>query len=183
MTNAIPSESTDLSPVLERNIEALHRRRAREAQSSWDERVALGFTNLTGRMLFVYCHIVFFSFWIIANLRWMPGLPFWDENFIFLSTVASIEAIFLSIFVLISQNRMATVADQRADLALQMALLSEHEMTKIASVIAGIAKKLNVHTGLDAEFEAITKDVAPEAVLDKIVESAEKHSNSAKRDQ
>jgi hypothetical protein len=56
-------------------------------------------------------------------------------------------------------------------------------MTKMAAVLAAIAKKLNVHTGVDAEFEAITKDVAPEAVLDKIAESAEKHSNSPKRDQ
>lgn len=165
-----------LSPALERNIEALGQRRAREQSASWEERLALAFTRFTGRMLFVYLHLTFFGFWIIANLRWIPGIPSWDENFLVLATVASVEAIFLSIFVLITQNRMAAAADQRADLNLQIALLSEHEITKVATVIGAIAKKLDVHTSLDAEFEAITRDVAPEAVLDKIADSSEQPS-------
>jgi uncharacterized membrane protein len=161
----------DLSPALERNIEALSRRRAREQKASWGERVAQALTRFTGRMLFVYLHLAFFGFWIIANLRWIPVIPSWDESFMVLATVASVEAIFLSIFVLITQNRMAAAADQRADLNLQIGLLCEHEITKLATVIGAIAKKLDVHTGLDAEFEAMTKDVAPEAVLDKIADS------------
>jgi uncharacterized membrane protein len=48
-----------------------------------------------------------FGFWIVANLHWVPGVPVWDESFVVLAMLASVEAIFLSTFVLISQNRMA----------------------------------------------------------------------------
>ena len=70
-----------------------------------------------------------FGFWIVANLDWVPGVPAWDPSFVVLAMAASVEAIFLSTFVLISQNRMA--ADKRADLDLQVSLLAEHEVTRL----------------------------------------------------
>jgi uncharacterized membrane protein len=82
--------------------------------------------------------------------------------------VASVEAIFLSTFVLISQNRMAAAADKRADLDLQVSLLAEHEVTKLATLVSGIADRLGVTTEADAEVEEIARDVAPEAVLDEL---------------
>jgi uncharacterized membrane protein len=89
-----------------------------------------------------------------------------------LAMIASVEAIFLSTFVLISQNRMAAAADKRADLDLQVSLLAEHEITRLATLISGIADRLGVRTEADAELDEITQDVAPEAVLDEI-EAAE----------
>jgi uncharacterized membrane protein len=86
--------------------------------------------------------------------------------------VASVEAIFLSTFVLITQNRMAADADKRADLDLQISLLAEHELTKMATLLSAIADKQGVRTEVDAELEEIKKDVAPEAVLDKIESTA-----------
>ena len=86
--------------------------------------------------------------------------------------VASVEAIFLSTFVLISQNRMAAAADKRADLDLQVSLLAEHEVTRLVTLVLGIAERLGVETEADAEVEEIARDVAPEAVLDEI-EAAE----------
>jgi uncharacterized membrane protein len=59
---------------------------------------------------------VIFGFWIIANLGWIAGVRQWDESFVVLAMWASVEAIFLSTFVLISQNRMQAAADKRADL-------------------------------------------------------------------
>jgi uncharacterized membrane protein len=82
--------------------------------------------------------------------------------------VASVEAIFLSTFVLISQNRMAAAADRRADLDLQISLLAEHEVTRLVTMMSAIADRMRVKTEADADLEEITQDVAPEAVLDEL---------------
>jgi uncharacterized membrane protein len=82
--------------------------------------------------------------------------------------VASVEAIFLSTFVLISQNRMAAAADRRADLDLQISLLAEHEVTRLVTMMSAIADRMRVKTEGDADLEEITQDVAPEAVLDEL---------------
>jgi uncharacterized membrane protein len=85
-----------------------------------------------------------------------------------LAMMASVEAIFLSTFVLISQNRMSAAADKRADLDLQISLLAEHEVTKLVTLVSAIADRMGVVTKVDAELDEIKRDVAPEAVLDKI---------------
>ena len=82
--------------------------------------------------------------------------------------MASVEAIFLSTFVLISQNRMSAAADKRADLDLQISLLAEHEITRLVTLVSGIADRMGVNTEADAELDEIKQDVAPEAVLDEI---------------
>jgi uncharacterized membrane protein len=94
--------------------------------------------------------------------------PPWDPSFVVLAMIASVEAIFLSTFVLISQNRMAATADKRADLDLQVSLLAEHEVTKLVTLVSGIAERMGVTTEADVELDEITQDVAPEAVLDEI---------------
>jgi uncharacterized membrane protein len=85
-----------------------------------------------------------------------------------LAMMASVEAIFLSTFVLISQNRMSAAADKRADLDLQISLLAEHEVTKLVTLVSAIADRMGVETQVDTELDEIKRDVAPEAVLDKI---------------
>jgi uncharacterized membrane protein len=84
--------------------------------------------------------------------------------------VASVEAIFLSTFILITQNRMSAAADRRAELDLQISLLAEHEVTKLAALLSAVADRLRIQTEVDAEVEELKQDVAPEAVLDEIEE-------------
>jgi len=164
-----PPQPPGLTPALERNITALCRRRSREAAAAtWQDRVAEAITRFTGSLPFVYLHVAVFGFWIVANLGWIPGMPKWDESFVVLAMIASVEAIFLSTFVLITQNRMAAAADQRADLDLQISLLAEHEITKLATLLTAIAERLDVHTEADHELQEIQQDVAPDTVLDKI---------------
>jgi len=168
-----PHHPPPLAPVLDRNIRALWHRRAEEAQSaSWQERAADAMTRFSGSMPFIYIHIAFFGLWIAANLGWLPGIPIWDSSFAVLAMVASVEAIFLSTFVLMTQNRMAAAADKRADLDLQISLLAEHEITRLAKMLAAISEKLNVPLEDEAEVEEIKTDVAPEAVLDRIEETS-----------
>jgi uncharacterized membrane protein len=164
-----PPQPPGLSPVLARNIQALqHRRQREQEEATTEERLAETITRFTGSMRFVYLHLAVFGIWIMANLGWVPGVPSWDPSFVVLAMIASVEAIFLSTFVLISQNRMAAAADKRADLDLQVSLLAEHEITKLVTLVSGIAERMEVRTEADAELGEISQDVAPEAVLDEI---------------
>src|SRR5436305_7229130 len=160
--NSPPPEG--MSPVLERNIQALvERRRREETAATAQEKLADAITAFTGSMAFVYLHLAVFGFWIAANLHWVPGIPAWDESFVVLAMVASVEAIFLSTFVLISQNRMAVDADKRADLDLQISLLTEHELTMVASLQTQLAHKTNIKTKVEGELKEVQRDVAPDA--------------------
>jgi uncharacterized membrane protein len=162
-----------LTPVLERNIRLLSERKQREvAEASFGDRVAVEVTRLAGSMGFVCLHIAFFGFWIIANLGLIGSLPRWDPSFVVLATCASVEAIFLSTFVLISQNRMAEADAKRADLDLQISLLSEHEITKLATLLDAVARKIGVPVEGDRELEDVKQDVAPGEVLDQIESAA-----------
>jgi uncharacterized membrane protein len=167
-----PPKPPGLSSVLERNISALSERRKQdEARATTQEKLAETITRFTGSMFFVYIHLAIFGFWIIANLGWIPAVPKWDESFVVLAMWASVEAIFLSTFVLISQNRMQAAADKRADLDLQISLLAEHEITKLVTLVSALADHAGVRTEVDEELDEITQDVAPEAVMDEIEES------------
>ncbi|MBA2270147.1 MAG: DUF1003 domain-containing protein [Chthoniobacterales bacterium] len=84
---------------------------------------------------------------------------------------ASVEAIFLSTFVLISQNRMAEQADKRADLDLQASLLAEHEVMRLVTLVKQIAQRLEIEASRNPELEELEKDVRPEKVLDALEEN------------
>jgi len=154
-----------MTEVVHRNIDALLRRRQEdERDSTRSEKVADAITGFTGSMRFVVIHLVLFGTWIIWNLGWL-GLPEFDESFVVLAMAASVEAIFLSTFVLISQNRMTARADQRADLDLQISLLTEHEVTKLAGLVREIARKLEVGAADEPELDEVLTDVRPEEVM------------------
>src|SRR3954470_5381174 len=169
MSNVARQSSPDLAHVVDRNIKALlDHRREQEGSRSRQERIADAITRFTGSMRFVYIHLVVFGGWIIINLGWIPGLPRFDRSFVVLAMLASVEAIFLSTFVLISQNRMAALADRRADLDLQISLLAEHEVTRLIALVTVIAAKLGIDASMDAELSELARDVHPEKVLDKM---------------
>jgi uncharacterized membrane protein len=158
-----------LTEALEQNIEALAaRRRAERARASLQERVADRVTRFTGSMAFVYLHLAIVGAWIAINVGLVPGIAPFDETFVILATAASVEAIFLSTFVLISQNRMQADADQRADLDLHISLLTEHELTKLAGVVREIAERLGAEGQKAHDVREIEEDIDPERVLDEI---------------
>jgi uncharacterized membrane protein len=162
-----------LNSSLRRNIDALRRRREQEeAGASFQERLAAAITHFSGSMRFVYFHVALYGLWIAANLGWVPGLRPWDPTFVVLAMIASVEAIFLSTFILITQNRMAAAADRRVELDVQISLLAEAEITKLVELVAEIAARMNVPAAEHDEIEEMKRQVAPEAVLDAIEESA-----------
>ena len=164
-----PPGPDDLSSALRRNIQALEDRRRQEvAAAPAEARVAEAITRFTGSMRFVYVHLALYGAWIVVNLGVVPGIPKFDPSFVVLATVASVEAIFLSTFVLISQNRMAAAADKRADLDLHISLLTEHELTKLVELVTAMAERAGVRANADPEMAEVKRNVAPEAVLDEI---------------
>ena len=157
----------DLSSALRRNIETLRERRRQELSAAGrEEKLANAITAFTGSMRFVYVHLAIYGGWILYNL--LPGLAHFDPSFVILAMAASVEAIFLSTFVLISQNRAMAATDKRDDLDLHINLLAEHELTRLIMMVAAIAQKLEVRTGAEPEIGEITKDLAPDAVLSEI---------------
>ena len=164
-----PPRPEDLSSALRRNIQALEDRRKQEAAAAPAEaRIAEAITRFTGSMRFVYVHLALYCAWILVNLGVVSGVSKFDPSFVILAMVASVEAIFLSTFVLISQNRMAAAADKRADLDLHISLLTEHELTKLVELVTAMAERDGVRANADPEIEEVKRDVAPEAVLDEI---------------
>ena len=164
-----PPGPAGLNEALSRNIAALEQRRAQEeAAASLQDRLAQRITRFTGSMGFVYLHLLIYGAWILINTGVVPIVRPFDPSFVILASEASVEAIFLSTFVLISQNRMALAADKRADLDLHINLLAEHEITKLAAVIDAIAAHLGIEAEVPPEIGEVKKDVAPEAVLEEI---------------
>jgi uncharacterized membrane protein len=164
-------KSHGMAGVVERNLEALlARQKTEEKKRTAEEAIADRITGFTGSMYFVYLHLALFGIWILWNCDLLGLKPF-DPSFVVLAMVASVEAIFLSTFVLISQNRSTKQADRRAELELQVNLLAEHEITKLISLVSAIAKKLDIGAAHDDEIQELSKDVHPEKVMDFIDQS------------
>ena len=166
----VTGPSPDLARVVERNITALLSRRQREEASRRpQDRLADRITRFTGSIAFVVLHLILFGLWITVNL--LPHVPkawHFDPSFVVLAMFASVEAIFLSTFVLISQNRMQALADARADLDLQVSLLAEHEVTRLISLVTAMADRMGIEEARNPELAELARDVAPERVLDEI---------------
>jgi uncharacterized membrane protein len=169
-----------MAGVVERNIAALLERRQQEERSrNRDERIAEAISRVTGSMPVVYLHLVLVGLWVVINLGVTP-IPRFDPTFVILAMVASVEAIFLSTFVLITQNRMAAMADKRADLDLQISLLAEHEITRVITLLSEVAERMGIESANDPELAELAREVEPGHVLDSL-ESSEAAARGEER--
>jgi uncharacterized membrane protein len=170
-TPAIPDEENNplLADVIERNIRTIIRlRRKTAAERSLQDRIADAVTAFSGQTLFVYLHVVWFLFWILVNEGYFGVKPFDPFPYGLLTMIVSLEAIFLSAFVLISQNRLAEDAERRADLDLQIGLLTEHELTTALRMLHAIHHKLGIAVDDDHELADLEMETKPEDVLAEI---------------
>jgi len=177
----VPSRS--LTKVVDRNIATIARLRDEAEQAkSLQERGADVITRFSGSMTFVYIHAAWFTAWIVVNLGLVRLPPFDPYPFGLLTLIVSLEAIFLSTFVLLSQNRQAALADHRADLDLQINLLAEYEITRILSLVDRIADKLGIDACKDPELRELEKDVEPDQLLHEIdSQEAKNRSENGKK--
>jgi uncharacterized membrane protein len=119
-------------------------------------------------MIFAYIHIVWFGIWILLNTG-VFGIDVFDPfPYGLLTMIVSLEAIFLSTFVLISQNRLSEESESRADLDLQIGLLTEHELTRVLQMLDAIQSKLGVVDYKDKELVDLEMETKPEDVLAEI---------------
>ena len=158
-----------LSDVVENNIRSLLRLSAQRLRArNLQERLADGITHVSGRMFFVYIHVIWFAAWILLNTGHLGIESFDPYPYGFLTMIVSLEAIFLSTFVLISQNRLSAEADRRADLDMHIGLLNEAKMTHALTMLHSIQKKLEIGTDDDPALLDFLMETSPEEVLAEI---------------
>ena len=117
-------------------------------QRTVTERVSDLITKLVANMGFLLAQLVLIFSWSLVNLHVIPGLKAFDPfPFGVLALVVSFESVFLTIFVLISQNRMARQSERRSHLDLQVGMLSEQELTTILQML----QKLCQHMGVNVD--------------------------------
>jgi len=168
-----------LAGLVEKNITALVNRQIKEEKEKpFEEKIAERIGRFTGNLAFVYTHAVIFGMWIIWNMGWLGLKPF-DLDFSVLQLVTQVEAIFLTTFILMSQNSLDAQADKRADLDLQVSLISEHEITRLIAMVKDIAQKLGVEEAKNPEIEELSKDVVPEKLMDTLENEKEKNIKNA----
>ena len=117
------------------------------------ERIADGMTRIASSTVFLALHVIWFLVWIGINIGALPIVePFDPFPFGLLTMVVSLEAIFLSIFVLMTQNRESRIAEVREELSLQVILRMEAEVTKTLQLVAGLFTRLGHKVGEDPEL-------------------------------
>jgi uncharacterized membrane protein len=158
-----------LSKVIERNIRTIiHLRTKAARERSLQGRLADAITSFSGRMLFAYVHIVWFALWILLNTGRF-GIRIFDPfPYGLLTMIVSLEAIFLSTFVLISQNRLGEETERRADLDLHIGLLTEHELTRVLQMLDVIQEKLGIVDHENSALADLEMETKPEDVLAEI---------------
>ena len=121
------------------------------------------------QMWFIVAHAIWFGLWMWVNTKSLSGRePFDAYPFSLLTMIVSLEAIFLSLFILMSQNRATLQADQRNHLDLQINLLSEHENTKMLQMLQAICEHHGLAISADSEIAELTKRTEPKLVLKEI---------------
>jgi uncharacterized membrane protein len=165
----MPDSEDATYSAIRRNIDAVAKlEETFQRDRTAPDRIADAIAGFTGSLKFVALHAAVYGGWIAINLGWVPGVRRFDPYpFMLLSTVVSLEAIFLSTFVLVKQNRMSRREDLRAHLDLQINLLAEQEMTFVLQMLQKISKKMGVQPSSE-EVQELAKETSVEAVADQL---------------
>src|SRR3954451_18055783 len=159
------AEATDqvraLDDETQRNISKIIEIESAQRQNrTVGERMAEAVAQFCGSMTFVWVHIAWFGLWIILNT--IPDIRFDPFPYTFLTLVVSLEAIFLSTFILISQNHDTRLSERRNHLDLQINLLSEQENTKMLQLLDRIAAKVGVESDDDPDISVLEEATRPD---------------------
>jgi uncharacterized membrane protein len=143
----------------------------REAMAcrSAGERMGDAIATHAGRLWFIAAHALWFGGWIFVNTGLIPHVRAFDPfPYQFLTFVVSLEAIFLSLFILMSQNRASKQADSRSHLDLQINLLAEQESTKMLEMLQKLCAHHNLTIADDPEVELLQRRTEPETLLKEL---------------
>ena len=158
---ATSERDAEHSTVLRQNIRAIADLEERALhQRTAADRVSDAISRATGSAPFAVGHVVWFTAWFILNAGVVSGItPFDPFPYSFLTLVVSLEAIFLSVFVLMSQNHLTRQSEKRAHLDLQVDMLAERELTAILRMVQGLCEKHGVEVlARDERLEELIKE-------------------------
>jgi uncharacterized membrane protein len=182
-TNAQPEpgsshlhKAVSVEELTQRNVETVSKlEEAAREQRTRTDRVAEVIAGFCGSMTFVWVHVIWFGGWVIFNL--LPGVKHVDPfPFTFLTLVVSLEAIFLSTFILISQNHDSRVSEKRNHLDLQINLLSEQENTQMLILLQQIAAKVGADVANDSQDRVLEQTTNPKRLVEQIEQTATNHT-------
>lgn len=151
--SAHAATTADETTTLEENLQAIKEWELSTLQArSPAEQLSDWIASIASTGVFMLGHVAWFGGWISINLGLVSRIrPFDPFPFPFLTMTVSLEAIFLTLFVLASQNRLSRQSDKRSHLDLQIDLLSEREMTAVLQLLRDISAHLNVRTAVTSE--------------------------------
>jgi uncharacterized membrane protein len=179
-------QETDERTTLERrsrsnvHLGAIRAVKAQHAgERSWMERVAEVMTRLASSPWFFALHIVWFGAWILINVGLTPIGAFDPFPFGLLTMVVSLEAIFLSLFVLMAQGREASIAELREELTLQVNLRVEAEVTKTLQLVAGLYTRLGHKVGDDPELREMLQPLDSDLIERELMEQIQSPINKS----
>lgn len=162
------------SKQTEKNIRAIYESEKLEREKiPSPQKIARAIADFVGTVRFAVLSMLVFSVWIGVNLTFWKFDPY---PFTLLVTIVSLEAIFLSIVVLISQNELSKQQDRRNLLDLQVNLLAEQESTELIKVVLLIAGKMGIDKSELAALEAMAEDTEPGEVL-RAIDNIEKEDS------
>ncbi len=140
-----------------------------DAQKSKPDKIADALTASFGTIPFFIWHAVFFSIWFLWNLGFFPSLPIFDPPpFGVLTMVVSLEAIFLAIIVLISQNREERINNLREEVDLYINTYAEAEITKILYLQTLLLKKNGIDVSEDTEVQMMLESLESEEIEEEL---------------
>jgi uncharacterized membrane protein len=165
--------------LTEQNVRAIvDLEQAAKINRSFSQRLAHAVAGFCGTMTFAGLHVAWFGLWVVLN-TW-PGIHHIDPfPFTFLTLIVSLEAIFLSTFILIAQNEETRLTERRNALDLQINLLTEQENTKMLQMLAAIGKKLEVSFDDDPSISALEQATRPDKLAEQIDRASETQNGKA----
>jgi uncharacterized membrane protein len=166
--------------LTERNVKAIVQlEETARANRTRANRIADAIASFCGSMTFVWVHVVWFGGWILVNV--LPGISHFDSYpFTFLTLVVSLEAIFLSTFILISQNHETRLSERRNHLDLQINLLTEQENTKMLRMLGRIAERVGAKIDDDSSVQVLEQATRPDRLVDQIEQASQQTSLNSK---
>lgn len=161
-------QPASVEELTEQNVKTiLDLERPADSERSATDQIADFITRFCGSISFVWVHVVWFALWVGGNILFGSKSidPF---PFNLLTLCVSLEAIFLSTFILISENRQSRIDERRNRLDLQINLLAEQETTKMLRLLKEIAEKLGVNSDKDPNIAILEQATRPEMLLSQI---------------
>lgn len=173
-SNLNPFSSGD--DIIDKRRKAIKSFKARaDAKRTATEKFADWLTSKLGSVVFLVANVSWFATWIVINTGMLPAIkPFDPFPFGLLTMIVSLEAIFLAIIVLISQNREARIGELREEIELRISTIAEAELTKLIQLVIILMEKQGINIDEDPELKKMLKPTDSNALEKELEKELEK---------